>query len=212
MSAPFSAHKSREFSGAIHRRNMPLVKSLSLDPEVNLNIRDLSGWTPFFYACDSGRMEIVRYLLDFKERTIDLNLKTDLGTTPFSHACHCDQKEIVEVLLGDERIDLNATNNNESTPLWRVSFAGNLGVVKMLLASGRQIDTTKRNTYEGTAAEIAKKRGHDDISLLLESFEKDPKGIRHTLRVELRYPTESAADIFALIVYLSDDYLQLKKE
>jgi hypothetical protein len=47
---------------------------------------------------------------------------------------------------------------------------------------------------------------------LLRAYEIDPEGTRMQLRVELGYAERDAADLYATIVFLSDDYLKIKEE
>jgi len=54
----------------------------------------------------------------------------------------------------------------------------------------------------------------DDIrgaKTLLERFKKNPEEIRHQVRVELGLLDDLAAEMFALMVFVSDGLLQVKK-
>ena len=74
------------------------------------------------------------------------------------------------------------------TPLYTACFCGREEIVKILFASGREIDTTKRtnaNAYPNpnkTAAEIARKRGKDHIAKLVVSYSRNPIEIILRLR------------------------------
>jgi ankyrin repeat protein len=173
--------KSKEFWDAAVSGNIELMRTLSLDPEVDINWKDASGHTAFHQACVEGNEEVVRYLLDFNQKAVDYN--SGLGSTPLLSACFYGHNRVFEMLVGDERIDLNKGN-----PLCMSSMHGNLEAVKFLLASGRQIDTTKRDQIRNmTAAELARKSGRIQIAELLEAYEKDPLETRERLRKELGY-------------------------
>ena len=123
---------------------------------------------------------------------------------------------MVSLLLADMRIDVNKPKNGRCTPLWIASQNGHLPVVKLILASGRHVDT-KTKSIAGkdewnnkTAAEIARFQGtsanpdegesSEDftrrkqngpiIATLLDSFDADPAPTRQHLRElpELRDP------------------------
>lgn len=209
MSSPsFSEKKSQELNTAARKGNLRLVKSLSLDPEVDLNWQDSTGCTPFYSACEKGHVDIVRYLLDFHDnhqrRTIDFNLADDNGSTPFSCVCFDGDEEMVEMLVGDERIDLIRADRSGRTPLYCASYYGWEEVVKILLASTGHFDTEKKDVEGKTAADVARERGAEiqmeweteevfqqrkrrcQLTVtLIESYEKDPQGVRGQLRREL---------------------------
>src|SRR5207253_2402367 len=141
-------------------------------------------------ACSNGHLEIVRYLLDFKQRWINYNFGHEgNGHSSLFIACLQGHEKVVEMLLGEETVDVNKGDSHfGETPLWIASCLGRLGIVKLILASsGRQIDTLKKDKKRRTPAGIAKRRGHGSIVSLLESFERDPQKAREQLRRDLGY-------------------------
>lgn len=165
-----------------------MVQSISLKPQANLNWQDDYGCTAFHQACTFNHSRIVRFLLDFHDdqgRSIQYNLADRFGSTPFSQACYEGLERLVKMLLEDERIDVNQANNHEETPLWTASFCGQVGVVKLLLASGRQFDVLKADLRGRTPAEIAELQGFEEIASLVRAFERTPDRIRTRLRREL---------------------------
>lgn len=167
-------------------KGLATVKTLSRDPQVNLNRQDKeNGWTPFYCACSSGHVAIVRYLRDFTQRPIDYNLPNTQGSTPFLMACFKGQDKVVELLVADERIDVNQGNHCGRSPVWFASCNGSLRIVKLLLASGRRIETSGRDFEGRTPAEMARKWEHAKIATLLENYEKDQGKVRAELRKEL---------------------------
>jgi ankyrin repeat protein len=208
----FYDRTSHNFVVAARRGDLELTKKLSLDPEVDVNYRDFHvTQTAFYAACKDGHTEVVHYLLCFKKVAIEYNAD-DNSWTPFMSACYNGHEDVVRMLLDDKRISIEHANSAGETSLWLASEKGNINIVKLLLASPRIQYTTQTDMYRKmTAAEIAKDEGHEEISVLLESFEMEPERTREQLREELGYPTESA-ELFALIVYLSDEYLKIKEE
>ena len=61
-----------------------------------------------------------------------------------------------------------------------------------------------------TALEIARERDQTKIASLLERFITNPTQTRHELRVKLQVLDASAAELFAVVVFLCDELLQLK--
>ena len=70
-------------------------------------------------------------------------------------------------------------------------WKGNEEIVKILFASGREIDTTKktipgnRDWNNTTAAEVARKRGKEQIAKLVDEYAKNPMEIILRLRNEM---------------------------
>lgn len=150
-------------------------------------------------------MEIVRFLLDFNQRRVDYNLESFTGLTPFNLACLNGRAKVVEALVADERIDVNKPDITDQSPLWFVSRQGLVDIAKLILASGRKINTAMRDSREHkTAVEIANDQGNGDeeddeeffennkrrwsclaIASLIESYEREPQKVRAKLREEL---------------------------
>jgi len=56
---------------------------------------------------------------------------------------------------------------------------------------------------------VAKKRGKTEVVTLLEKFKENPEETRHAMRVEFGLLDELAAEMFALVVFVSDGLLQV---
>ena len=55
----------------------------------------------------------------------------------------------------------------------------------------------------------AKKSGKTEVVTLLERFKSDAARTRHATRVELGFHDDLAAEVFALVVFVSDGLLQI---
>ena len=56
----------------------------------------------------------------------------------------------------------------------------------------------------------AKQRGKTEVVTLLKRFKVNPAETRHQMRVEIGWFDEAAAEMFALVVFVSDGLLQVK--
>jgi len=56
---------------------------------------------------------------------------------------------------------------------------------------------------------VAKNKGKTEVVTLLERFKEHPEDTRHELRVELGLLDDLAAEMFALVVFVSDGLLQV---
>ena len=73
------------------------------------------------------------------------------------------------------------------------------------------MDLGKPGDVEKTdAIGVAKQMGETEVVTLLERFKEDPVETRHAMRVELGLLNELAAEVFALVVFVSDGLLQVK--
>jgi len=180
------------------------------DPGFNVNKElDEYGWTLLHYACwESRRFAVIPLLLAHPD--IDVNSRERFGRTPFHLACVNGRTSCVREMLRDYRVKVNEASNGGSTPLWRAACEGHLDVIKWI-ASGREMDLGKPgDVYETDAIGAAKVRGHADVVTLLERFQSDAAKTRHAVRVELGLLDDLAAEMFALVVFVSDGLLQIK--
>jgi len=116
--------------------------------------------------------------------------------------------------------------NDQCTPLWYASQEGHLVVVQHLLASGREIDTKMRCTFnnktaaeQGRAMGTADKEDHETeedfqrsktnaplCAELLKEYECDPVTVRHRLRRRPGLREHFIGHLFALVVFHSDSF------
>ena len=79
-----------------------------------------------------------------------------------------------------------------------------------LPASGREMDLGKPGDEYTDAIGAAMVEGETEVVTLLERFKENPEETRHAMRVELGWYDELAAEVFALVVFVSDGLLQFK--
>jgi len=173
-------------------------------------INDYPSKTLLYYAClGDSRSAVIPLLLAHPD--IDVNVKTIYGQTPFYYACYCGYTSCVRELLRDSRVKVNEPDNDGYTPLWYAASGGHLDVIQWWIASGREMDLGKPGDVDATdALGVAKLLGNTDAVALLERFNENPVETRHAVRVELGLLDELAAEMFALVVFVSDGLLQVK--
>jgi len=185
-----------------------LAELMRQDPGFNVNlVLDEYGWTLLHEACNGdSRSAVIPLLLAHPD--IDVNLKDSYGRTPFDLACS-GRTSCVREMLKDSKVKPNEPKNDGLTPLYRAAYCGHLDVIKWWVASGREMDLgTPEDVNQTDSIGWAKKRGQTEVVTLLERFKSDASKTRHAMRLELRW-YDGAAEIFALVVFVSDGLLKI---
>ena len=113
-------------------------------------------------------------------------------------------------MLKDSRVKVNEPDNIGYTPLWWAAACGYQDVIEWLIASGREMDLGKPGDVDKTdAIGVAKNHGRTEAVTLLERFKNNPEETRRAMRVELGCLDDVAAEMFALVVFVSDGLLQI---
>jgi len=188
-----------------------LAELMRQDPGFDVNmVQDVYGAALLYHACmKDDRSPVIPLLLAHPD--IDVNLITRIGNTPFLCACFYGNPSCVREMLKDSRVIVNEPKNDGFTPLYAAARNGHLGVVKWWMASGREMDLGKPGEVDKTdAIGEAKKYGQTEVAILLERFKENPMETRHAMRMELGLLDELAAEMFALVVFVSDGLLQIK--
>jgi len=217
------------FCIACQQGHKEVVSLLLADPRIDPNKQANDGATPFLITCGKRHKEVVSLLL--ADPRFDPNKAKNERTTPFFIACQDGHKEVVSLLLADPTIDPNKPDNNQSTPLWYASQNGHLVVVEHLLASGREIDTRKRSTFNNrTAAEQGRamgtaNKGDDETeeayersktngplcANVIDEYERNPVAVRHRLRRQPGLRESFIAGLFALVVFHSESFVVINE-
>jgi len=185
-----------------------LAELIRQDPGFDVNM-DQTGYgnTLLHFACgDSSRSAVISLLLAHPD--IDINVKNKYGSTPFYWACF-GYPSCVREMLKDSRVKVNEPNDDGYTPLWFAAFSGHIDVIKWWIASGREIDLGEPGDYFTDAIGVARNEDKIEVVALLERFQSDATQTRHAVRVELDLLDELAAEMFALVVIVSDGLLQV---
>jgi hypothetical protein len=173
-----SKNKTLDFVEAAKKGNLRVVMILSLDPAVDLNSRENKyDETPFMLACKCGNLDVIDYMLNFKQRHIDFNALDRDGLTVFESCIGRTRKEgVLEMLVDSGKIDLNKKNQEGMTPIDKVTRWGQIENIKWILSSGQKIDLGGVNFEHGMI---------DSTRELLIDYQKDPVRCCMELRKEL---------------------------
>jgi len=203
-----------QFLRAIEEGKVEKVKEIigsHPDLDVNWGDEESYGSNAMTIACDLSHTSIVSFLLTHPD--IDVNQGDYGGNSPFLGACMTRQTSCVRLLLKDSRVNVNEPNNLGFTPLWWAALKDNLDTIKWWIASGREMDLGKPGDVDKTdAIGMAKRSEKPEVASLLELFKENPMETRHRVRLELGYYSEMAAEVFALVVFVSDGLLQAAPE
>ena len=205
-------HPSRFSFAVMEGKVDEAVEILRTNPTVDVNWKNQGqeNWAALHYACQTNRVSLVALLL--AHPCVDVNLENDHRGTPFCYACTNGNTACVRLLPKDPRVIVREMADYGETTLRLTAFYGELDVLKWWIASGREVDLGEPGNDRTDAIDSAEKENRTDVVTLLKRFKEDPGNIRSELRVELGWYDELAAELFALIVFVSDGLLQTGKE
>ena len=214
---------------ACESHHLTLIKRLLADPRIDVNSVTPKGSTAFFFACVAGDEGVVGLML--QDPRVDVTRPDRYGSSPFFIACQHSNEGVVRLMLQDPRVDPNTPMLDGQTPCSVALEMNNLGVFKLLLALGSDIKTDALVDVEKTLSfelpedwlafasgfeksfitprEIGEKKGHLNCVALLDEFQRDRSSVKLRLWEELELQGLVAAELFVLVVFLSDDYLAL---
>ncbi|PGH14043.1 hypothetical protein AJ79_03313 [Helicocarpus griseus UAMH5409] len=145
---------------AIEENNDRAVRALLLANHACTNELDNSGRTPLMYAALKGHVKIVNMLLNRSPvREKDKNGKTVLHHALFAF----NDESMIDSIMGFD-VDINATDNEGSTPLHTCVTFNKLSAARLLIAHGADLQI--RDMANRTPAMLAKKK--DDFEALFQ--------------------------------------------
>jgi hypothetical protein len=189
--------------------------------DVNYKERTRSGHAPLHrVCCDSDLDEILDILLS--HHNIDVNVKDGNGYTPLQLAIRNGRTDNVRILLKDPRVSTTTRDAVHGVPLQTAVVRRHLGIIKRLIASGRSlfngttdefrneiIGAARVGKYERTPLQLA---NNNAIFELLDKYSRYPNKTRFNIRIELGCHDQITADVFALVIFLSDGLLRVKTD
>ncbi|CAG2231641.1 RIPK4 [Mytilus edulis] len=142
---------------------------------MNINDTTDDGSTPLHLACQEGRYDTVKYILDLNDQTsnrrVDLNIKQRDRWSVLHVACYSGHTETVKLLI-DAGMNVNERTRNGSTPLYLACQEGKYDTVKLLLNLNGQtldsrVDTTIKDVDGFSVLHAASSARHSKIVKLL---------------------------------------------
>lgn len=150
-----------------------LFNSQSID-DISVSLEAVTETRPLHMACESGFVELVKFLLDRQEG--DVNRTIALGYTPLILASWKRQKEVVEILL-DLGADVNYLNECEEdedqmySALHGAYYHGSMEIIQMLL--DRQADVNLQCPNLPTPLHMSCEQGNLDVVRMLLDHHAD---------------------------------------
>jgi ankyrin repeat protein len=180
---------------------------LTNHPELDVNWKNFADSTALHFACIHGHPDLVGLLLSHP--AIGVNQRDAYGQTPFLLGCWLRNVEVVKLLLKDGRTDCGLTEKDGRTPLWCASWKGHHEVIKWMLAiRGSELGFEKNSIQ--SCIEAASTNHNPPVVELLENFMAQPIMTRNRLQGELELSKGFSAELFAMVIFLCDDFLQLR--
>jgi hypothetical protein len=138
------------------------VKRLLSIRNINVNLKDVHGWTPLHWAAWNGHIEIARLFL---QNGADVNAKGYDGLTPLHCSAMQGHIDVLQLLV-ENGADLEARDNNGMRALTWAALNDHLPVVDELI-SRSHVDINARSNGGRTALREA--GGRPDIIASLQA-------------------------------------------
>ena len=112
--------------------SIDLLEILLNNDVADINTADKFGFTPLFWACQSNKLDVVKYLVS---RGACVNIKTQENWNILHMAAVCADNDMIEYLLEHE-VSLNDVDNQNRTPLSLAYEIKREDTIKFLLLNG----------------------------------------------------------------------------
>ncbi len=157
---------------AIERQEQTIA--ILIESGANVNVTDISGYTPLRYAITGGTMykcsdskKMVELIVSHE---VNVNVRDYMGYTPLFYALMIDKpdKEVVKLLL-EHGADVNAKDSMGYTPLFRAVMHNKADkeIVKLLLDDGADVNAEVKGFWKETPLKSAKDK---EIKELLRQY------------------------------------------
>lgn len=211
------------FHHACERGDIEEVTWCLEDPDLDINCTtDPSRCTVLHSLCwnshsrygENSYEEILKLLVVRPE--LDVNARSLCDKTALINACHMGYPERVRILLQRPELDVSTPDLFGCTPFWWTCYSGDLTILKLLIASGKDLVPEQGGMYNYeyySPTAIASLLGNSKLFpflALLESYLKEP--IKTTMKIqrELGMLDKMVANTFAQVVFVADDLLRVR--
>lgn len=154
---------------AIKKGDMRHISKILKYRNVDVNQPNSRGWTPLIVACEKGRADIVRLLLD-AGANVNQKSMNKYEESPLSVAVGGCDIRIMKILL-DKGASVNDSTSNGKTVLHMACWYGDNHIVYTLLEYGADVNATDNRGY--TPLLSACERGNINAVRYLFQYGKD---------------------------------------
>jgi len=151
--------KNMDIFEVVIRGDLESLKKL-VSGGVDVEIKDMYGYTPLIGASVDGHFKIMKYLIE--ECNANVEAKSNNEYTPLHSASANGHFEIVKYLIEECNTNVEVKNKDGNTPLIYASSYGHLEIVKYLIEECNANVEAKTN-YDYTPLSWASKLGHFKI-------------------------------------------------
>ena len=162
---------------AVMYRNKSVTQVLLNRTDLNINAQDKVGRTALILAAINNDTDIITMIVNsynyqFKSQSQGVNLSTyKKNKTALHIASNFGTKKTVQALLSADKININAQDNNDMTPLMLANFNKDPGVAQSLLDRS-DLTINAKSLLGHTALMIAVQYRRNDIFKMLIANKK----------------------------------------
>lgn len=154
---------------AIETKSNAITNFLLLQPNVDVNIKDLNGNLPIHFAAQHNLIDGVELLLHNDPSTI--NTRNSRNDTPLSLAMDRNHQEMIKLLLSRHNLDLNIAYTQHGKKLIHYAAETNsIDVVKLLVLQNGEGILNIRDRMKETPLSLAVKRNHVEMVRFLLKY------------------------------------------
>ncbi|XP_048249030.1 inversin-like isoform X2 [Haliotis rufescens] len=139
------------------------VVELLVSEGADVSLVDEVGDNILHWACIGGDVETVKFMLSLN--VADINSRGRWSRTPVMEAAWNGQRDVVELLVS-EGADVSLVDEVGNNILYYACLGGHVETVKFVL-SLNVVDIDARNNAGQTAADVARRAGHEEVVKLL---------------------------------------------
>lgn len=144
---------------AVLRNRLDVVELLCSRPQIDINVRCVSGATPLFVAISP---EVIRFLLS--QPHINVNARNNCGKSALHFMI---SSRHIAALVEDRRVDVNLVDVRGKSCLHAIAESGDNGKVNALLQRG-DVDVNTRDNDGRTPLGMARDMHNDTVAKTIE--------------------------------------------
>ena len=147
---------------AVLCKHNSIVKLLLDQPAVDVNVKNIRGWTALHRAASANNAEGARMLLLHKDFN-SANVTNNNGSTALTIAVRYKHNSIVKLLLDQRAVDVNVKDNHGGTALYWAAGVNNAVGARMLLLLNDFNSANETDNFGFTALMIAVKNRKEEV-------------------------------------------------